>query len=576
MLRLLPAKWFLVLSFTVFCSCFSLGSNAQCKLILQLTVDQLRGDSLMKLEDRFTGGFQYLIDNGAWYTNANYQHSTTFTAVGHAVIATGGYPSQHGIIGNDWVDRNTHEHMYCYFDPDHHVLGQQPSDESATSPRNLISSTIADEIYLAGSGKAKVFSVSIKDRAAIPCGGSYGKAFWYDKQTGGFTTSTYYYQDYPDWVQVWNKSRPADEYLSKQWTLLRPQETYIAGDNDDRPCEHPYKQMGRTFPHPIGSKDDLKSFYSTLRFTPMGDALTLAFAKQLIDHEKIGQSDTTDYFSLSLSATDYIGHCFGPFSLEYEDNLLQLDKNLAGFFAYLDGKIGLEHILIAFTSDHGTDGIPEYRRSLAPTAAQKSQTDLYNGCQPDGLGGRHYPDKFVAKLNGMLKKQFSTDRDLIAAFWNPNLYLDPAAIHAAGLDKKTVSRVLAEAVMTLDGFALAFSYDDMMCGNLPKNKLADKMSNAFNPLRSGDVMVIQKPFWYLYPEADTYGAMHGSPYTYDTHVPMIFAGADLKRMRISRPVEPADIAATLSEYLGNCFPSGCVGEPLEEVLKQKNNRSKNR
>jgi arylsulfatase A-like enzyme len=267
--------------------------------------------------------------------------------------------------------------------------------------------------------------------------------------------------------------------------------------------------------------------------------------------------------------TDYIGHCFGPFSLEYEDNLLQLDRHLADFFAYLDQRIGMQNILIVFASDHGIDAIPEYRLSLAPSAAQ-GQTGTYPDTNEyEGLGGRHYPDRFIARLNETLKKQLATDQNLIAAFWNPNLYLDTQAVKRAGLDEKVVSKALAEEVMSLSGFAVAISYEDMTTGRIPQNDVAHKMSNSFSPLRSGDVMIVQKPFWYLYPDPDTYAAMHGSPYTYDTHVPVIFAGSNMKAMRLSRPIEPTDIAATIAEYLGHCPPSHCIGEPLAEVLECK-------
>jgi hypothetical protein len=559
----------LVVSTVVFFHGVCFGSQRECRLVLQLTVDQLRGDALMKLERRFTGGFRYLIDNGIWYTNAHYQHSTTFTAVGHAVLVTGGYPAQHGIIGNDWIDRETRQHVYCYADMNHRVLGREPSMTSATSPRNLTGSTIADEIYVATGGKAKVFSVSIKDRAAIPCGGHLGKAFWYDKGAGEFTTSTYYYTQTPAWVQTWNTSKPADKYLGRSWQLLFPKETYLHGNEDDRACERPYGRMRRTFPHPVGDSSNRKAFYSTLRFVPFGDWLTLEFARELFEQEQLGRSNATDYFSVSLSATDYIGHCFGPFSLEYEDNLLQLDRLLGEFFVHLDQRIGLQNILIVFTSDHGTDAIPEYRLSLTPAASQRHASGGPDDAGHETWGGRHYPDRFIATLNAKLKQRFSVDRDLIVAFWNPNLYLDLKAVQEAGVDRKLVAEVLAEAVTSFNGFAAAVSYDAMKAGRLPQNDMSRKMSNAFNPRRSGDVMIIQRPFWYLYHDPEEFGAMHGSPYTYDTHVPVIFAGRGIKGSRLARPIEPTAIAATIAAYLRQCPPSGCIGIPLEEVLESE-------
>jgi len=546
------------------------ADRGQCKLVLQLTVDQLRGDALMKLEPRLTGGFRYLIDNGIWYTNAHYRHSTTFTAVGHAVLATGAYPTQHGIIGNNWIDRDSRTHVYCYFDARHHVLGHRPSTESATSPKNLIGNTIADEIYLASGGTSKVFSVSIKDRAAIPCGGHTGKAFWYDKNSGQFTTSTYYYSQLPTWAQKYNASKPADKYLGRSWQLLYPKETYLHGDRDDRACERLYGTMRRTFPHPVGDSDNRKAFYSTLRFVPFGDALTLQFAKELLEQEQLGQSNRTDYLSVSLSATDYIGHCFGPFSLEYEDDLLQLDRLLADFFTYLDQTIGWEHVLIAFASDHGTDAIPEYRISMLTSQAdEKSDSSVQ---AHEALGGRHDPEKFIATLNERLKERFGIENDLVAAFWNPNLYLDRHAVQDARLDRRVVAKALAQAVVELDGFAAAVPYEDLNAGLLPRSDLFNEMSNAFNPVRSGDVMIVQTPFWYLYHDPETFAAMHGSPYAYDTHVPVIFAGSGITQMRLGRPIEPTAVAPTIAAWLGQCQPSGCLGDPLEEVMQSVRER----
>jgi predicted AlkP superfamily pyrophosphatase or phosphodiesterase len=518
------------------------------KLVVQITIDQLRGDMPWRVNNRFgPGGFRYLMDNGTSYTNAHYQHSTTFTAVGHATLATGGNAAQHGLAGNDWHDTTAGKRVYCVEDDRHVLIGKEAKAHQGTSPRNLTSSTIGDELILATGHKSRVFSVSIKDRGAILPGGHLGKAFWYSSGSGKFVTSTYYFEQYPEWVKAWNAAGHADKYQTESWTLLQAPDTYTYLDQDDREMEKSYKHLGKTFPHPLGN-EKAKSFYAALRFTPMGDSLTLHFVKELMVQEKIGQGEAIDMLAVSFSATDYLGHAFGPDSLEAEDNLLRLDQTLADLFAFIDQQVGLDKTLIVLASDHGTDAIPEYKTSLGIAA------------------GRHRPDEFIAQANASLQARFNTTENLVVAFWNPSLYLDGAALTKLNLDVTTAERALAEAMMELPGFALALTRTDLMAGDIPSTSTADKIQAAFHPKRSGNVLIVQEPFWYLYPNPDQFSAMHGSPYSYDTYVPIMFAGPGIKAQRITRLVAPRDIAATIAAYVGILPPSGSVGTPLSEIL----------
>lgn len=518
------------------------------RLVVFITVDQLRGDMPFRFADRFgAGGFRYLLEEGTVYHNAHYRHANTFTAVGHATLATGGNSPQHGIVGNEWYNKDTKVAVYCVEDSNSPVLGAA-AGETGYSPRNLTSSTFGDELVLATAGASRVFSVSMKDRSAILLGGHRGKAFWFDETSGHFVTSGHYYADYPAWVAAWNSEGRANAWVGTSWSLLHALETYVYRGQDDRVEERGYKGLGRLFPHPLPAEAG-KDYYGTLRFTPMGDALTLAFAHQLIVAESLGGGEETDVLMLSLSATDYIGHAYGPNSLEAEDNLLQLDQNLAEFLARVDGLVGLDRTLVVLSSDHGVDAIPEYTQHM--------------GCD----GGRHYPEHFMADMNGALRARFGVEEDLVVTFKNPSFYLDEGRITALGLNLAEVEQVLATALVNLPGFDNAITRTDLMTGNVPDTTRMDQVRRAFHPKRSGNVLVVQSPSWYLYPDAEKYAAMHGSPHSYDTFVPIMFAGPCIPARQSFRAVAPEDVASTITSYLGIKPPTGNMGSPLVEILE---------
>lgn len=520
---------------------------ADPKLVVLITVDQLRGDRPLRFKDRFgDGGFRYLLDNGTVYTQAHYRHATTLTAVGHATLVTGGNTGQHGMAGNDWFDQASGQKVYCVEDDRHHLIGGIPQPHSGTSPRNLMSTTFGDELALASGSRSRVFSVSIKDRGAIIPAGNLGKAFWYAKNSGQFVTSTFYYQAYPKWAEAWNGEKRANAYKQATWKLMNDRSTYLFAERDDRPVEVSYKRLGRTFPHPLANPKPA-DFYATLSATPMGDELTLDFAKTLIKAERLGQGDATDVLAISFSCTDYIGHAFGPDSLEAEDNLIRLDRTLADLLAFIDKSIGLEQTLVVLSSDHGISENPEYMIGLGVPA------------------GRHDVMKLLATLNLKLRDKLHVDVDLVKAFHNPSLYLDLAAVAAQKLDVAAVERVLAAEVLGQPGFAYALTRTDLAAGNVSdKDPILAKMLRAFHPTRSGNVLVAQSPLWYL--GTSGYAAMHGSPYAYDTYVPLMFAGAGIPAQSVARPVGPEDVAATIAGILDIKPPSGSTGTALVEVL----------
>ncbi len=546
--RLLLAVLFLFVA--VYSLTPSLASATSPTLIVQITIDQLRGDMLPRFKKRFGDtGFRYVMDSGVYYTNAHYLHANTFTAVGHATLATGGHAAQHGMAGNSWFDVETGQEVYCVEDADHTLIGKKSTDHQGTSPRNLLSSTFGDELVLASAHTSRVFSVSMKDRGAIIPGGHVGKAFWYDKNSGQFVTSTYYYKDYPEWVSKWNDAKPATEYQGASWTLLYDQASYLYGTGDARPFEGIPPAFDATFPHTLPDEDS-KTLYSLLRTTPYADQLTLTFVKELVRQEKLGQGKSPDVLAISFSATDSIGHTFGPHSLEYEDNLLRLDVTLAELFTFLDQQVGLAKTLIVLSSDHGVGDAPEYMQDHGFTV------------------GRLSPKEVVHQVNSVFRARFERHTDIVLDFQTPSFYLNRDLVAQVGLDIKAAEQAVATQLRTIPGIAQALTRSDLLHNAIPDTPLMQRVQRSFHPQRSGNVVIVQEQYWFLHSQTQL-AAMHGSPYAYDTHVPIIFVGAGITPQLVGRTVAPADIAPTLSAVLGIIPPSGSTGTPLAEVLQPK-------
>lgn len=538
-------QWFIaVLIFSCF---YSLPSSAATRppvrLVLWITVDQFRGDFPDRYHDRFgNSGFRFLMDQGTHYTHAHYKHANTLTAVGHATLFTGGHSAQHGMAGNDWFDRQTGEPMYCVQDINHKILGEETSRQDGTSPRNLTSNTVGDQLILENE-KSKVFGLSFKDRGAIIPAGHLGKAFWYSKKTGRFITSTYYYPTQPQWLDKWNAKNNANQYINQTWNLSRDESAYHF--IDDRVVERPNYGLDNTFPHPLGDTSDAH-FYSRLRYTPFADHMLSTFAKEIITREKLGQRDVVDMLAISFSATDYIGHMFGPNSREAEDNALRLDKTLSELFAYVDQTVGLDKTLIILSADHGVCETPEH-------------TQLH------GLpAGRLQSKALITEINAILKTKFNCKEDLIQTLKVPNVYLNESAIKICNLNREQVATAAAKALEQSPGITLAITRQEIEQLSPAHNPTLLQLQKAFHKKRSGDILIAQSPHWSLYTGQEA--ATHGSPQTYDTHVPIFLYGPHIKPGRIARTVAPADIAVTLSLYLGIQAPASATGQPLTEVL----------
>ncbi|QFU23272.1 alkaline phosphatase family protein [Shewanella eurypsychrophilus] len=544
---------------------FAADSN-EPKLILQITVDALRGDLASRFLDNMgEGGFRYLLDNGIVYTNAHYQHANTETIVGHVSLATGATPSVHGMVGNVWFDRDKDRSVYNIEDGNYHLLTTGGGVDSSTeidatqkvaksdgrSPITILTSTISDEITTAYNGQSKVYSVSIKDRGAVSLAGEYGKAFWFSKATAGFVTSDYYFDKYPNWVEKWNKSSPTKQYHNKFWSPLKRNDQYFFASEQDTSYKLDFANFGERFPHPYGPSDD-KYFTTKLTLSPAGDDLTLDFTKALISNENIGKNSVPDYLAISFSATDYVLHVYGPSSKEAEDNLLRLDRTLAKLFSYIDETIGLDNTLIVLSADHGAPDAPGH---------------LHN------LGGKkaHYFNLDTLKNSGAfsrLETKFGIGESLFKLYSHPYIYLDHPLIEMHKLDLKTVQLAVAKEVEKINGIEYAISSQSIAEGKLPNTRIMQQVTNNHHSQRSGDIYLIFSPNVYINDfDGLQVASVHGSPWRYDTHVPIIFAGAGLKGQTISREVAPYDIAPTISNYLGITYPSGATGTVLKEVVE---------
>lgn len=539
-------------------------AQSQPKLIVQITVDQLRGDMPTRHLMQFgEGGFRYLLEEGIHYNNAHHTHANTETIVGHTTLATGANPAAHGMIGNLWYDREAGRTVYNIEDPDYSLLTSgadvddateiDPTQRAATSdgrsPRTILTSTFGDELAVNTAGRAKVFGVSIKDRGAVSMAGHAGKAFWFSKAAGQFVTSNYYYDRYPEWVEAWNDKGLAQSFSGQSWELLNPIDTYLFAN--EKGYKPDFAGFGSTFPHPLGDAES--GYYTTfLTLSPFGDKMTADFAKTLINAEGLGDDNVTDFLAVSFSVNDYVGHFFGPSSLEAEDNLLQLDRTLADLFAYIDAEVGLENTLIVLSSDHGAPEAPGYLASIGMP------------------GGYVTPDNWdTAPAVARIKERFGISGALFEGYDHPYLTLAAEVRNNPDIDRVALETMISDELVAFEGVAYAIPSSRLREGSLPDNALMQAVLNNYHPGRSGDIYLVFQPEWFINDmDGLSVTVTHGSPWRYDTFVPILFAGQGIAPQKVSRRVHTIDVALTLSIVAGTRPPSGATGEVLLEVLGQ--------
>ena len=497
------------------------------------------------------GGFKLFLDQGAWYGNNHYSHATTYTGVGHATLLSCAHPYKHGIIGNDWLDRKTKKRIYSTEDERHKYIDEETPQHSGTSPFNMKVTTVGDELIYANA-KSKVVAISGKDRSAIGLAGQFGTAYMHSPATGRFITSDYYVKQYPDWWRKFYEGKPQDKYFGQSWTLLLPEDAYARSVPDDRPWSTNYKGLGTKFPHPIGggANEPNKNYYDAMLWTPFGDLLTLDFVKAVIEGENLGNNPAgvPDLLAISWTSHDYVNHLFGPESRQSQDHMLRLDRVFAELVGYLDQRVGLGNVLLMLSADHGFMNIPEYSSSRRLDA------------------GRIDPDKMIADTNAALSAKFGEGK-YITTWWNPNLYLDYDLVDSRELNRHEVENAAQRFLRNYPGVEAVFTRTQLEEGRIPDTKLAKQVTLAWHQQISGDIVIMNKPNWYLFAKPHQYASTHGSPWSYDTNVPLAIYGPNWAQAGKYGDSETVDLARTLAFILNVRPPNGCEGRVLSEALR---------
>jgi predicted AlkP superfamily pyrophosphatase or phosphodiesterase len=516
------------------------------KLVVGIVIDQFRYDYLTRFADQFgEGGFKRLLQSGAVFSNAHYSYTPTVTACGHAAFMSGASPAHNGIIGNTWFDRATGKSTTSVADANTKLLGGK-DDAAGMSPARLIGSTLGDELKFHTAEQAKVIGISYKDRSAIlPVGKHPNGAYWFSAINGAFVSSTYYFNELPAWVKRFNQEQNPSRYFGKTWERLLPEAAYARSLRDDYP--HEKLSTGTKFPHLIngGEQTPGTKFYTHFEVSPFANDHLVAFAKAAIESEKLGQDEVPDLLTISFSANDLVGHSFGPYSQEVQDITLRTDRTLAELFAYLEQKIGLQNIVVALTADHGVSPIPEH-------------------AQEYGLGGRIEAKAISETAEAALDKRFGEEK-WVLTLNNGNVYFDYAALERRKASHEEVEQIASTAIRQIPGLAECFTRTQIVTGQLPQTAVARSVAAGFYPARNGDLVIVPQPF---YLAGETIVASHGSPYSYDTHVPVIFYGAGIKAGIFTTTSSPLDIAPTLSAILKITPPSNSVGQILSEAIKR--------
>jgi predicted AlkP superfamily pyrophosphatase or phosphodiesterase len=515
------------------------------KLVVGIVIDQMRWDYLYRYYDRYAadGGFKRFLSQGFSCENTLIPYTPTVTACGHTCIYTGSVPAIHGITGNNWWDNDKMTTVYCAEDKTVKSVGSTGTN-GEMSPRNLLVTTVCDELRLATNFRSKVIGIALKDRGGIlPAGHSANAAYWYDPRTGDWITSSYYMSDLPQWVKDFNAKKLVDSFYEKGWNTLQPINTYVQSTADEKPYESkPFGADQKGFPY------DLKKFegksYGTIESTPFGNTLTAELAKAAVINEQLGADNITDFLAISFSSPDYIGHAFGPNSIEQEDDYMRLDKEIGGLFSFLDKKVGKGQYLVFLSADHGVAHVPGFM-------------------QENNLpGGTLNARTWQTDLNKSLQEKFGTNK-LIAANEEYQIYLNHTVIDSMKVDEDAVKKFIIAYLNKIDGIARAF--DTRKVVDLSMNAREREMfTNGFYPRHSGDIQFVLQPGWI---DGGATGTTHGAWNPYDAHIPLLFYGWNIKNGKTNRETYMTDIAATVSAILHIQMPSGCVGKVIEEVMK---------
>lgn len=493
------------------------------RLVLLLAVDQLRHDYLTRFVSGFDGGFRTLIDEGAVFTNAHLDHYPTVTAIGHSTMLSGARPALSGIVGNDWYDRAEGKNITSVEDPETTLLGLAGGggERNGSSPHRLMVSTIADELKLAFPSSRSV-GIAIKDRSAIlPVGRAADGAFWWHEATGRFVTSTWYHESMPAWAEAFNDQNPADQWLGREWVALDGGEVL-----DILP----------TKPGP--------DYYSKLYASPFGNELVVSLAEAALEALELGRDDVTDVLSLSFSSNDKVGHAHGPYHPRVKDITLRTDRVIGSLLQAVDRRVGLDRTLVILTSDHGVSPVPEELEEMKLPGGRQLRQELVDFAK-QAVVDAYGPGLWVAGRAGS------------------SLYLDTNLIALKRLDPAEVQKAAARGVEKHPAVWRAYTREQLLEGRVPRDPWSTRVALSFNRDRSADVEVLLEPFWM---SDDTNKTTHGTPYAYDTHIPLILMGPGIDQGRFDGTVALNDLAPTLATLLGVEIPSGSSGRALAEAL----------
>jgi predicted AlkP superfamily pyrophosphatase or phosphodiesterase len=525
----------------------SAPAGARPRLVVAIAVDQLRADYMDRFRPFFgRSGFNLFLQRGARLASARYEHATTSTCPGHAVMLTGSYGAVNGIIANDWYDVVAGREVYCAADTTVRLLGV---DLEGRSPRNLRNSTVGDLLKIGNGGRSKVVTVSAKDRSAIMMGGHLADAAYWMEDTL-FVTSTYYRQELPAWAREFNGAGNITSYFGKKWERLLPAAAYEMVGPDDVASEEDKAGTGRTFPHPIaGGPTPGEEFVEAFDLSPFSNDVVADFAMRAVTEEGLGRDTVPDLLGISFSANDRIGHAYGPDSHEVMDVTVRLDRTLARLFAFLDRTVGLANVIMVLTSDHGVAPLPEVFASLHPGASPR----------------RFNPAVVETVVEAALRARYGAAP---APGWvvyhdQPHLYLNPAAVRAKRVAMQEAERVAQAAILTVPGVHEALTSTELAAARAEGVRSAEVLS--FYPGRSSNLYYHMQP--YILVDDEPTGTGHGTPWAYDQQVPVLFYGSRIIPGVRHTPAAVADIAPTLSALLGLTAPGGAQGRVLAEVLR---------
>ncbi len=555
------------------------SSPERPRLVLLIVADQFRYDYLDRFGDLFgERGLKRLLREGASWVDANYDHFPTYTGPGHATMLTGAYPGASGIVGNEWPDRESGKKVSSVSDETTVLLGSTAA-EKGSSPRRLLASTLGDELRLTTNDRAKVIGISLKDRSAIlPAGRRGNAAYWFSTVNGSVVSSTYYFKTLPGWVTDFNNQRPSDKFFRGRWDRLLPESEYQKRAGADAP---PWEDIGKvagetnTFPHVItgGSSTPTSAFYKEIEFSPFGNDLVLSFAQRAIEAEQLGQDEYTDVLSVSFSANDYIGHRYGPYSHEAMDITLRFDHSVAALLDFVEKRVGLRNTVVVFTADHGVAPGPKHAIASGLAAGRVDYTEVQRRVRA-AISARYNPQAKSPDPTADYLYRYDDEGKTTDAIINNNIYFNLEALKRDGVAAEDLEYVAGEAALTVPGVARYFTRAQLLRGGALASSatgssvdpIARRVQHGFFARRSGNVIFVTEPFTY---SSTAVHATHGSPYTYDTHVPLIIRGESVASGRYFQPASPADIAPTLAAILRIQAPSNVTGRILLEALGGK-------